>query len=267
MKNPAAIAFMVLLLAIPLLCQEPPLPDLAIAIGDCPPQPLRPGQELKDSFRVIARKSGAAAVAEVAVDIVLCKSPRCLAPAPLALYSLHYSDGVLLLGGREFVTLGAGENSKPVKLNGANTVPLDTPPGAYFLCAVIDAGNRVAEADERNNCACCPVTVAAGEAVPGQPCGVRLDSLSRASGRPGDTFEMVGDWGASQGGKLACINRGRMNRLIVRRWTPRVLLVRVPDGLAAGSYKVGVYCNDPALGSTYSSGWLDFEVRPPPPRR
>ena len=38
-----------------------------------------------------------------------------------------------------------------MKLNGDNIIPTDTPPGNYFLGAVVDAGNKARESNERNN--------------------------------------------------------------------------------------------------------------------
>lgn len=96
----------------------------------------------------------------------------------------------------------------------------------------------------------------------GEPCGVSLDRLSKASGAPGEIFEMYGNWGEAQEFKLPSINMGGQNSLEVISWTSSVLTVRIPQNLGAGKYKVGVYCNDPGAGSkgTYSSGWTDFDV-------
>lgn len=93
-----------------------------------------------------------------------------------------------------------------------------------------------------------------------KPCGVRLDSLNVAKGAPGQVFEMRGSWGSGQGEKLPAINKGGMNRLEVIGWGESELKVRVPKGLGAGVYKVGVYCNDLSKGGSYASGWMDFEV-------
>ena len=93
-----------------------------------------------------------------------------------------------------------------------------------------------------------------------QPCGIRLTSLSKTSGYPGDTFKMIGTWGATKGTKIPCINKGNMNKLIVLNWSPSELKVKIPDGLEPGKYRVGVYCNDLSQGGSYSSGWLDFII-------
>ncbi|MDC0358520.1 hypothetical protein OAO01_06860 [Oligoflexia bacterium] len=93
-----------------------------------------------------------------------------------------------------------------------------------------------------------------------KPCGISLKSFSTTRAAPGDTFEMYGKWGAEQGVKLPCINKGGQNRLEVLAWSDSVLKVRVPAHLASGDYKVGVYCNDLSLGGSYSSGWRSFKV-------
>ena len=44
-------------------------------------------------------------------------------------------------------------------------------------------------------------------------CKIKLHSLSKVSGAPGDTFEMVGIWGETQGIKTPSINKGGGNKL------------------------------------------------------
>lgn len=92
-----------------------------------------------------------------------------------------------------------------------------------------------------------------------EPCGVRLDSLSKTSAPPGDTLELSGAWGGSQGRKLAAINRGAMTPLEIVSWSDAVIKARVPPRLAPGDYKVGVYCGLQD-GNPYSSDWRDFKV-------
>jgi hypothetical protein len=101
---------------------------------------------------------------------------------------------------------------------------------------------------------------------PGQNCGINLASLSKTSGFAGDTFEMNGTWGPTQGTKVPCINKGGENHLQVVSWTPTKLTVKIPATLAPGLYKVGVYCEELQPGvTTHSSGWKDFEILAPKP--
>jgi hypothetical protein len=137
--------------------------DLQISISRCPGT-ARAGQELGASFKVTATNAGRMPVRDVAVDIVLSRRSHCAVPTPVAVYSPNYSDGVLLKGGREHISLNAGE-TKEVTLNGTNKIPDDTPSGTYFLCAVIDAGNKVPEINETNNCSCCSIQITGCPAI------------------------------------------------------------------------------------------------------
>lgn len=97
-----------------------------------------------------------------------------------------------------------------------------------------------------------------------QPCGIELRSLSQNSGRPGDTFQIIGTWGEVQGTKMVCINRGGRNLLEVVSWDPSRITARIPPGLKPGEYSVGVYCNDPLdpkFTGSYSSGWAPFTIQ------
>jgi len=97
-------------------------------------------------------------------------------------------------------------------------------------------------------------------------CGINLASLSKSSGHPGDTFQMIGTWTASQGTKEVCINKGGVHHLeLAQPWNATVLTVRIPVGLQPGTgYMVGVYCQpiENASGTVSSSGWKPFEVLP-----
>ncbi len=97
-------------------------------------------------------------------------------------------------------------------------------------------------------------------------CCLKLTSISKSSGRPGDTYEMVGKFGPEQGTKIAVLNKGQANELIIVSWSHTKLVVKIPDGLAPGMYKTGVYCSNPCAGggiTTWCMVWRDFEVLPP----
>lgn len=89
-------------------------------------------------------------------------------------------------------------------------------------------------------------------------CRIRLESLSKSSGVPGDTFEMHGVWGETQGAQTPSINKGGSNKLEVLSWSNSTIKVRIPESLPPGSYKVGVYCNNPPYWQ--GSNWMNFEV-------
>ena len=89
-------------------------------------------------------------------------------------------------------------------------------------------------------------------------CKIQLKSLSKTSGAPGDTFEMYGIWEETQGLKKPCINKGGENKLEILAWSNSVIKARIPEQLPAGSYRVGVYCNNPPHWQ--GSRWMDFEV-------
>ncbi len=139
-------------------------PDLTVRIKHCP-KSVRPGYELGPLVKVIAVNRGEVPVKDVDLDIVLKKENACPVPTPASAYSAHFSNGILLKGGHEQVSLNAGQKLE-IKLNGANTIPADTPAGDYFLCAVIDAGDKIKESSETNNCACCPVRVTTATGKP-----------------------------------------------------------------------------------------------------
>jgi hypothetical protein len=105
----------------------------------------------------------------------------------------------------------------------------------------------------------------------GQPCGISLAQLSKSSGQPGETFEMLGTWGATQGTKVPWIAKGAEIQLQVVTWTPTKLTVRIPlTPLQPGMYKVGVWCEEPnpVLGSTYGTDMKDFEIlKSAPPKK
>jgi hypothetical protein len=110
------------------------------------------------------------------VDIFL--STDRAAPSTWAVYSPTWREDVLLRGGRVSNTQSVAPGSSfrygaPRYEIGPFTLPTGIPPGAYYLCAGVDLGARVAESNERNNTACNPIRILAP----------RLD-LRRAPPRP-----------------------------------------------------------------------------------
>jgi len=135
-----------------------PKNDLTIQIARCPKKEVKAGDHLGASFRVTARSTFKSSLKDIAVDIILTSTPPYPSPAPDAVYSPNYVDNVLLKGGREHISF-PGTGIVNVKLKGDNAIPTDTPPGNYFLGAVVDAGNKVKETNERNNVSFCELRI------------------------------------------------------------------------------------------------------------
>lgn len=154
--------------------QGPGKPDLTVKING--PSSAAPGEDIGNAVKLTARNAGAAAAPGTVgtlnpsdgfmIDVVLSKDAS--VPSGFATYSDNFHEDVLLKGGRVSRTddLGAGASKNyPV---GA-TIPADTPPGKYRLCAQIDPANKVAESNEGNNVACDRITVKAGGPTGRQP--------------------------------------------------------------------------------------------------
>ena len=136
--------------------------DLTIKIVQCPKSVVKAGEALNAGFQVVGSSTFAGPVKGVVVDLILTSNPTYPAPAPYAVYSANYSDNVLLKGGREHISF-PGPGNVNVKLNGTNTIPADTPSGIYYLGAVIDAGNKFNESNEKNNVHFCRLQVIGSE--------------------------------------------------------------------------------------------------------
>jgi len=95
-----------------------------------------------------------------------------------------------------------------------------------------------------------------------KPCGIALSGLSRASGAPGQELELLGSWGDTQGAKQPLLRGIGKHRLEVLSWTPSSVRVRLPEGLKAGMYQVGVFCDDPEKNPN-SSGFKEFGIVAP----
>ncbi|MBI3394189.1 MAG: hypothetical protein HY039_13600 [Nitrospirae bacterium] len=131
------------------------LPDLTGILKG--PAAVQPGEEISSRLALTARNAGTTAVPEFTVDLVLSTTPG-VAVRP-ASYAAFFVDGLLLRGGRVKVRgLAAGE-SESVRFHGPIAVPADTPPGTYYLAAVLDPGNAIPERSSHNNVALWTLTV------------------------------------------------------------------------------------------------------------
>lgn len=89
------------------------------------------------------------------VDIFITRQSL---PNGYARYNEHYVDGVLLKGGRVSNTRDVGARRRTGYSLRA-FLPTDIPAGHYQLCARVDPGSKVREANERNNTQCVPLQI------------------------------------------------------------------------------------------------------------
>ena len=101
----------------------------------------------KVTSSVLVTSSSRKPLKEVAVEFVLTKEAASPPDDP---------DGATLLGKQMCVSFNR-PSTVALKLEG--TIPAGTPHGSYYLGAVVDAGNKVGETDEKNNVALCKVLV------------------------------------------------------------------------------------------------------------
>lgn len=107
-----------------------------------------PGDKVTSS--ILVTKGSRAPLKDVAVEFILAKESVHPPPAARAASSPDDANDTVLLGKRKLVSFD-GPSTVALRMEG--TIPADTPPGVYYLGAVIDAGNNVSEADEKNNAA------------------------------------------------------------------------------------------------------------------
>lgn len=84
------------------------------------------------------------------IDIFITRETM---PTGYARYDEHYFDGVLLKGGRVSNTDDLPPRQR-TRYRTSAILPTDIPPGRYQLCARIDPGNKIREANEDNNTRC-----------------------------------------------------------------------------------------------------------------
>lgn len=144
--------------------KEKAKPDLKVELTG--PAVAAPGQDISGFMTVLAKNLGSASAFGTAsantdgymIDLVL-STDTTVAPG-FAVFSPNFSEDVLLQGGRISNTPDLAVAESQVLSEGSMTLPSDTPEGAYYLCAQIDAGQKIAELDENNNLNCVPFKVA-----------------------------------------------------------------------------------------------------------
>lgn len=123
------------------------MPDLVVELTY--PVKIASGQPLKEEIIITIKNNGALAADNFDLDLVLSRDKQ--VPLQKAPYSEIFQDDVLLKNGRKNIDhLKPGEK-KSIKLTEPVMIPKNTPPGKYYLSAVIDSGNTINEFNEENN--------------------------------------------------------------------------------------------------------------------
>jgi hypothetical protein len=208
---------------------------------------------LRDVFRVVADSTFPGPSPAVVLDLILTSRPNCPSPASLARPSETFEEGMLLSGGRERVSF-PGPGARDVILSGANRIPDGIRPGAYYLGAVVDAGNTVAETNETNNCSFCRLEIGAGQfsvvpSVTTEPAArAEITGYAETCIRKAAELTIRGNNFGSQAGKgVALGGHGIHVNLTVLSWSDGAVRVRVPDDprIAEGrSYYTGIQTAD-----------------------
>lgn len=247
--------------------------DLAIAVVDCP-KTAKAGQDIRSMLRLLATNAGDTVQKDIALEILLKKSPVCSKLGRPAAYSPNYFDGVLLRQGREYVTVEQGK-TLTISPYGALTIPGDTPVGkTYYLCAVLDPENLLKETNQVNNCACCPIKIIGTEENP------LITRLVERCLLPGGTLTILGNnFGSETGTVTAVSTAGLLINLSISFWSDTRVVVLIPhdsrmkDGLqfTVTILRHGDQTSGFAGGKNISSCPVLLKspepgtVRPPPP--
>jgi hypothetical protein len=136
-------------------------PDLVVQLAG--PAAARPGEDIGEHIRLTVANAGTAPAwgtrdhpSGFMVDLTLGRDA--LLAVGFKAYSPHYAEDVLLEGGRVSKTTDLA-HAAARRYAIVAVIPADVPPGRYHLCAYVDPGNSVAEANERNNSACAALRI------------------------------------------------------------------------------------------------------------
>lgn len=135
-------------------------PDLLVALRGA--DTALPGSDVGSKLNVVVYNGGSSVAPGTdssdrgyMVDLFLTRGPR---PGGYARYSETYFDGVLLRGGRFSNTRDIPPGRREA-YNSSASIPSDTAPGTYQLCARVDPGNKLKESNESNNTTCVDLEV------------------------------------------------------------------------------------------------------------
>lgn len=121
--------------------------DLAVMMKF--PIKAKPGQELANEITLTIENRGTTPASNFDVRVVL-SSDTDISQKP-AEYNDEFTDDMMLKEAKEIVgEIKPGENLT-FNFKGSLKIPPVTPPGNYYLAAVVDGDNKVEELDEKNN--------------------------------------------------------------------------------------------------------------------
>jgi hypothetical protein len=123
------------------------MPDLIVELSY--PVKISSGLPLKDEIAITVKNNGALAAKGFELDLVISRDKNI--PLQKASASELFQEDGLLKNGRITIDhLDPGEK-KSIQLSEPVMIPQNTPPGKYYLSAVIDPGNVIDEFNEDNN--------------------------------------------------------------------------------------------------------------------
>lgn len=113
------------------------------------PIEVSPGDEMGGRVTIKLENKGTNPAGEFTVELVFSSDLEI--PVKSGMYSDTFMEDMLLQGGRLKVeSLNPGE-IKTLKPEGPLKIPVDTPPGRFYLGVVVDTENKVEETAEDNN--------------------------------------------------------------------------------------------------------------------
>lgn len=117
------------------------VPDLAVQMKF--PIRIQNGQDLTREIEVSVQNKGASPAEGIHVDLLLSPQNQ-LPPTPIASVDVFSADAPLRLGRVTLEKLAPGENRK-ISFPAPIAIPLDVPPGKYYMAVVADPEGKLKE--------------------------------------------------------------------------------------------------------------------------
>lgn len=214
-------------------------PDLTVRI--VAPSTAFPGAELGKRFYVQVKNIGPGSAKDIAVDIVLSREKiDPMKPAPQ-----RSVDKYLKHKREKIKELKAGESIN-VNLSGNNKIPENLRLGPYWIAAMADRGNAIAELSEKNNLAVHELLIIA------KIQGV----IQHHHGLPTAELDISGQgFGSTAGNKQVYIGSNPASSIL--HWSSTSITVVAPSGITYGQdYAITI-----KQGSTTLSNMFNFLLR------